>query len=76
MKKNTLLIGALALLGMNSAFAQDLVIETMKGNENIELVTDAIFDVGYGNIGQTSNQTVICLGEVDFGADGNAYQAT
>ena len=44
MKKNTLLIGALALLGMNSAFAQDLVIETMKGNENIELVTDAIFD--------------------------------
>ena len=25
MKKNTLLIGALALLGMNSAFAQDLV---------------------------------------------------
>ena len=76
MKKNTLLIGALALLGMNSAFAQDLVIETMKGNENIELVTDAIFDVGYGNIGQTSNQTVICLGEVDFGTDGNAYQAT
>lgn len=76
MKKNTLLIGALALLGMNSAFAQDLVIETMKGNENIELVTDAIFDVGYGNIGQTSIQTVICLGEVDFGADGNAYQAT
>lgn len=76
MKKNTLLIGALALLGMNSAFAQDLVIETMKGNENIELVTDAIFDVGYGNIGQTSTSTIICLGEVDFGADGNAYQAT
>lgn len=55
---------------MNSAFAQDLVIETMKGWEH-QLVTDAIFDVGYGNIGQTSNQTVICL-EVDFGADGNA----
>lgn len=76
MKKNTLLIGALALLGINSVFAQDLVIETMKGNENIELVTDAKFDVGYGNIGGTSTQTVICLGEVDFGADGNAYQAT
>ena len=24
----------------------------------------------------TSTSTIICLGEVDFGADGNAYQAT
>lgn len=77
MKKNTLLIGALTLLGASSAFAQDLVIPTMKDNaENIELVQDAKFDPGYGNVGNTSNETIICLGEVDFGTDGNAYQAT
>lgn len=77
MKKNTLLIGALTLLGASSAFAQDLVISTMKDNaENIELVQDAKFDPGYGNVGNTSNETIICLGEVDFGTDGNTYQAT
>lgn len=77
MKKSTLLIGVLTLLGASSAFAQDLVISTMKDNaENIELVQDAKFDVGYGNVGNTSNNTLICLGEVDFGTDGNAYQAT
>ena len=55
----------------------DLFILLMKSNaENIELVTDASFDVGYGNIGNTSENTVIGLGEVDFGTDGNAYQAT
>ena len=32
--------------------------------------------MGYGNIGNTSENTVIGLGEVDFGTDGNAYQAT
>lgn len=77
MKKNTLLIGVLTLLGASSAFAQDLVISTMKDNaENIELVQDAKFDPGYGNVGNTSNETIICLGEVDFGTDGNTYQAT
>lgn len=77
MKKNTLLIGVLTLLGASSAFAQDLVISTMRDNaENIELVQDAKFDPGYGNVGNTSNETIICLGEVDFGTDGNAYQAT
>lgn len=39
-------------------------------------MTDASFDVGYGNIGHTSENTIIGLGEVDFGTDGNAYQAT
>lgn len=76
MKKNTLLVGAFALLGISPAFAQDLVILTMKGNDNIELIKDAKFDAGYGNVGNTSNDTRICLGEVDFGVDGNAYQAT
>lgn len=76
MKKNTLLIGALALFATGPVLAQDLVIETMKGNENIELVQDAIFDIVYGNVGQTSNMTIVGLGEVDFGADGNAYKAT
>lgn len=77
MKKNTLLIGVLTLLGTSSAFAQDLVISTMKDNaENIELIQDAKFDPGYGNVGNTSNETIICLGEVDFGTGGNAYQAT
>lgn len=76
MKKNALLIGALALFATGPVLAQDLVIETIKGNENIELVQDAIFDVVYGNVGQTSNMTIVGLGEVDFGADGNAYKAT
>lgn len=76
MKKNTLLIGALALLTVSPVLAQDLVIETMRGNTNIELVQDAKFDVVYGNVGQTSNMTIVGLGEVDFGADGNAYKAT
>ena len=76
MRKNTLLIGALALLAAGPVLAQDLVIETMKGNENIELVQDAIVDIVYGNVGQTSNMTIVGLGEVDFGADGNAYKAT
>lgn len=40
MRKNTLLIGALALFATGPVLAQDLVIETMKGNENIELVQD------------------------------------
>lgn len=75
MKKNTLLIGFLALLATNSLSAQDLVIETMKRNPNIE-IKDAKFDVGYGNIGHTSTLSVISLGEVDFGEDGNAYKAT
>lgn len=75
MKKNTLLIGFLALLATNSLSAQDLVIETMKTNPNIEL-KDATFDAGYGNVGNTSIQSVICLGEVDFGTDGNTYKAT
>ena len=51
MRKNTLLIGALALFATGPVLAQDLVIETMKGNENIELVQDAIFDIVYGNVG-------------------------
>lgn len=77
MKKNTLLMGVLTLLGVSSAFAQDLVISTMRDNaENIEIVRDAKFEAGYGNIGNTSNETIICLGEVDFGTDGNTYQAT
>lgn len=76
MKKNTLLIGAFALFGISPVLAQDLVIETMRGNENIELVRDAIFDLVYGNVGQTSNTTIIGLGEVDFGTEGGTYKAT
>lgn len=77
MKKNTLLIGVFMLLGASPALAQDLVIPTMADNENIELVQDAKFNVGYGNVGDTNPlTTIIGLGEVDFGADGNAYQAT
>lgn len=77
MKKNTLLMGVLTLLGASSAFAQNLVIPMMRDNaDNIEIIRDGTFDVGYGDIGFTSNNTLIYLGEVDFGADGNAYQAT
>lgn len=76
MKKNTLLIGMLTLLGTSPLFAQDLVVETMERNTSIELITDAKFDPAYGNVGNTSTNTIICLGEVDFGADGSAYKAT
>lgn len=69
-------MGALALLTASPVLAQDLLIETMRGNTNIELVQDAKFDVVYGNVGNTSNMTIVGLGEVDFGADGNTYKAT
>ena len=69
-------MGILPFLGTGQATAEDLVIDLMKSNApNIELVQDAAFDVGYGNIGNTSANTIIGLGQVDFGADGNAYQA-
>lgn len=77
MKKTTLLLfGALALLSTKPANAQDLVVELMKNNAaNIELVKDAKFDVAYGNIGNTSTNTIIGLGEIDFGEQGETYQA-
>ena len=77
MRKNTLLVGVLSLLGTSQAMADDWVIELMKSNaSHIELVKDASFDVGYGCIGNTSTETVIGLGEVDFGTDGTNYKAT
>ena len=52
-----------------SLMADDWVIELMKNNaSHLELVKDASFDVGYGCIGNTSTETVIGLGEVDFGS--------
>ena len=63
MRKNTLLVGVLSLLGTSQAMADDWVIELMKSNaSHIELVKDASFDVGYGCIGNTSTETVIGLG--------------
>ncbi len=77
MRKNTLLVGVLSLLGTSQAMAEDLVVGLMKSNaSHIELVKDASFDVGYGCIGNTSTETVIGLGEVDFGTDGTNYKAT
>ena len=77
MRKNTLLFGVLSLFGASQAMADDWVIELMKNNaSHLELVKDASFDVGYGCIGNTSTETVIGLGEVDFGTDGTNYKAT
>ena len=64
-------------MGTSQAMAEDLVVGLMKSNaSHIELVKDASFDVGYGCIGNTSTETVIGLGEVDFGTDGTNYKAT
>ncbi len=77
MRKKHIALWSIALLAASQAMAGDLVIELMKNNaSHIELVKDASFDVGYGNIGNTSEETVIGLGEVDFGAGGTNYKAT
>ena len=74
MKKHLLTLAALSLIGMGSATAQDVFIETMSSNPDIELIQDAKFDPAYGNIGQCSNFTIVGLGEVDFG-DGTRFKA-
>ncbi len=88
MKKNTLLLGALALLGLNPLYAEDLTIELSRDNaDNITLIelnedgtvkeTGGVrYDIAFGNVGQIgTNTSFIGIGEVDFGADGAAYKA-
>ena len=74
MKKHFILT-ALALLGIPSmVYSDDLFIPTMDYNEAISF-ENARFDICYGNIGNTGDATIVCLGEVDLGTDGKAYQA-
>ena len=54
--------------------AQELVIETNHGNEDIEIIGSGRFDIVNHLVGNTNESTVLSLGEVDF-ADGGKYKA-
>ncbi|MBQ0116260.1 MAG: hypothetical protein KBT10_10405 [Bacteroidales bacterium] len=67
MKKFTL-IAAMAAM-MLPAAAEELFIPTYVSNPNIEIIQNGRFDPVTSNIGNTNDQTVICIGEVDFSND-------
>lgn len=72
-KKFTLLTLAAAMLTA-SAYADNLVIKTNE-KSGVEIMNSGKFNKVTNCIGNTSADTQIYLGEVDFGADGNNYKA-
>lgn len=64
MKKSFTLIAA-AVMAF-AANAQDLIIATNASNPDIKVLQDARFDPVTNNLGNTSTNTVVCIGEVDF----------
>ena len=75
MKKNfTFLLGLAALMMPSAAWAGDLVIPCNE-NSGVVIENSGVFDRLNQNIGNTSADTRVYLGEVDFGS-GNNYQAT
>lgn len=70
MKKSFTLLAAVAM--MFAANAQDLVIETNAHNPNVQILQNGRFNPLTSNIGNTGDQTVVCLGEVDFTEEYNA----
>ena len=72
MKKFSTIIASLALAF--SASAGILSIPCVEGK--VEILNDAQFDKTNKNIGFTSASTVVYLGEIDFGANGERYAAT
>ncbi|MDO4971948.1 MAG: dockerin type I repeat-containing protein [Bacteroidales bacterium] len=75
MKKTITFLAALVASIATTAFAQDLVIPTNE-TSGVEILQDGVFDRVNRNIGNTSANTQVYLGEVDFGEDGNLFQAT
>lgn len=75
MNKISTIIASLALaMTANVASAAIYSIPCVEGR--VELLTDGKFDKANSNVGNTSGNTVIYLGEVDFGATGENYLAT
>lgn len=71
----TLFMGIASLAVGGNAAAQELVIPINSTNSDIEIIEGGQFDVVNSLIGNTGDATKICLGEVDFGADGEKYKA-
>jgi hypothetical protein len=76
MKKITLFASLLALFAPAAMQADNLVINTWNENCGVVIEQDGVFDRLNQNIGNCSADTRVYLGEVDFGADGNNFQAT
>lgn len=76
MKKITLFASLLALFVPAAMQADNLVINTWNEDCGVVIEQDGAFDRLNQNIGNCSADTRVYLGEVDFGADGNNFQAT
>ena len=71
MKKSTFFTGLLTLMFSTSAIAQDLTIEAA----DFIIEESGRLDKLTGCIQNTGESTRICLGEVDFGENGDKYAA-
>ena len=72
MKKTTLLAGLVALLAPVTMFAANYSIPASE----MEVLEGAVFDRLNQNIGNCGGSTRVYLGEIDFGANGENFQAT
>lgn len=70
----TFLIGLAAFSHAGSVYAQDLRIETTS-QSGVEIIEGGKFDILHHMISNTGSDTKVCLGEIDFGADGEKYKA-
>lgn len=71
----TLMTAFAALMAPMALQASDLVIQTNK-NSGVVIEQDGQFSQLNQSIGFTSANTRVCLGEVDFGTNGDKYFAT
>ena len=72
MKKTTFLASLVALVAPLTIQAADVFVHA----SDMTIEEDAVFDRLNQNIGNCSQNTRVCLGEIDFGATGNNFQAT
>ena len=68
-------LAAMTAFGQTSAPVADLRIVTSPKNPNVEILQDGKFNNITQIIGNTSENTQVALGEVDFGASGDTYKA-
>lgn len=72
MKKTTFLASLVALVAPLTIQAADVFVHA----SDMTIEEDAVFDRLNQNIGNCSQNTRVCLGEIDFGATGDNFQAT
>ena len=72
MKKSTFLASLLALMAPLAMQAADVFVHA----SDMTIEEDGVFDRLNQNIGNCSQNTRVCLGEIDFGATGDNFQAT